>query len=302
MTSATSKKKAVLADIGLVYSAAIWGSTFFIVKAALTGIDPVIMVGYRFLFAGLAVLVYLWWRGKPVLVGLKRAAYLGLLLWLLYVPQTMGLEFTTASNSGFITGLFVAFVPFFLLTIFRRRPTIMELAASGVSLAGLWILTGGMTYVNTGDLLTLITAMMYALHLLYSDKYLKAGADPLVISCQQFMVVGLLSLLTAAIFGLPFSIRTREAGLIVLFLAIFPTLLAFVIQMLAQRIRSPLRVSLIFAFEPVFAALFAWTLGGEAFVTRRAIGGLFVFSALVISGLPMPLKNKAVATGEPESD
>ncbi|MGD8922945.1 MAG: DMT family transporter, partial [Candidatus Zixiibacteriota bacterium] len=169
-----------------------------------------------------------------------------------------------------------------------------------VSLAGLWILTGGMTYVNTGDLLTLITAMMYALHLLYSDKYLKAGADPLVISCQQFLVVGLLSLLTAAIFGLPFSIRTREAGLIVLFLAVFPTLLAFVIQMLAQKIRSPLRVSLIFAFEPVFAALFAWTLGGEAFVTRRAIGGLFVFAALVISGLPMPLRKKAVATNGPE--
>jgi drug/metabolite transporter (DMT)-like permease len=137
-------------------------------------------------------------------------------------------------------------------------------------------------------MLTLITAMTYALHVLYADKYMKSGVDAYVISCQQFLIVGVLSLISALIFDLPLGIGTTSAGLIVLFLAIFPTLSAFVIQMVAQKITAPLRVSLIFAFEPVFAGLFAWTLGDEAFEMRRAAGGLLIFVALVLSGLPTP--------------
>lgn len=283
-----SRGKKILADIGLFYAAAIWGSTFFVVKAVLDDVDPVILVGYRFLSAGLILLVFLLVKKKPVLAGLGRALWLGLLLWMLYVPQTVGLKYTTASNSGFITGLFVAFVPIFLMVIFRRRPTLMEFIASGVSLVGLWVLTGGLVDINIGDMLTLITAMTYALHLLYADKYIKAGTDPYIISCQQFLFVGILSILTALIFDLPFSIASSRAIVTILFLTLFPTLTAFVFQMMAQKTASPLRVSLIFALEPVFAGLFAWTLGGEQIVTHRALGGLLIFAALVISGLPVP--------------
>ena len=284
-----SGRKKALAHSGLLYASAIWGSTFFLVKSALADIDPVIMVGYRFLLAGLILLVFLKITGRSFFVGLGRAAFLSVILFLLYIPQTIGLEYTTASNSGFITGLFVAFVPVFLRIIFKRRPTLMELIASIISLGGLWILTGGMSDINIGDILTLGAAMTYALHVLYSDKYMKAGIDPYVISCQQFLMVGLLSLVTALVFDLPFGIGSTSAGLVVIFLALFPTLSAFVIQMLAQRITSPLRVSLIFALEPVFAAMFAWTLGGETIVQHRALGGLLIFTALVVSGIRIPL-------------
>lgn len=77
-----------------------------------------------------------------------------------------------------------------------------------------------------------------------------------------------------------------------MFLALFPTLSAFIIQLLAQKVVSPLRVSLIFAFEPVFAALFAWTLGGELFRPERALGGLLIFIAMVVSGLERPEKSQ----------
>jgi drug/metabolite transporter (DMT)-like permease len=213
----------------------------------------------------------------------------------------VGLKYTRASSSGFITGLFVAFVPIFLRTIFKRTPTLMEVVASVVSLCGLWVLTGGLSDVNLGDALTVITAMMYALHLLYSDRYMKAGVDPIIISCQQFILVGLMSLLAGLIFKLPFSVTTSSVVWAVVFLALFPTLSAFVIQMLAQKILSPLRVSLIFALEPVFAAVFAWTLGGETFRTQSAMGGLLIFIALVLSGIPVPVKKKqqtSEATGE----
>jgi drug/metabolite transporter (DMT)-like permease len=288
VVSKHNRSKRGLAHLGLFYSAAIWGSTFFVVKSLLDDVDPVVLVGYRFLMAGLLLLLFLLAKRKSVLKGLGRAVWLGFLLWMLYIPQTIGLKYTTAANSGFITGLFVAFVPLFLRTIFRRKPSLMEVIASGISLVGLWVLTGGLVDINIGDMLTLIAAMTYALHVLYSDRYMKAGIDPVTICCQQFLVVGILSIITALIFDLPFTVASSGAIWMILFLTLFPTLSAFVIQMTAQKIVSPLRVSLIFAFEPVFAGLFAWTLGGEQVVMHRALGGLLIFAALVVSGLPKP--------------
>jgi len=286
MQPSPPRNKTIPANLGLFYAAAIWGATFFIVKDALADIHPIILVGYRFLIAGLILLGFLLLARKPILQNIRKGMFLGFILWLLYIPQTIGLGITTASNCGFITGLFVVFVPLFLRTIFKRKPTVMEVVASGVALIGLWVLTGGLSVINTGDILTLVAAMTYALHLLYTDKYMKGDVDPYILCCQQFLFIGVLSLIVGLLFRLPFAVGSQEAVWTVLFLALFPSLMAFVIQTLAQRIVSPLRVSLVFALEPVFAAIFAWTLGGEQFVLRGAIGGLFIFAALIISGLP----------------
>jgi drug/metabolite transporter (DMT)-like permease len=280
----TTRRPELVADLGLFYAAAIWGSTFIIVKDALNGIDALTMVGYRFLIAGLVLLAYLMIKRRPLFTDWKKALFVSVILWFLYVSQTVGLKYTTASNSGFITGLFVVFIPLFLITLFKRRPTGWEIVASFVSLGGLWILTGGLRRMNVGDSLTLIAAVTYALHVLYSDKYMKAGVDPLLISCQQFLFVGALSIVTSLVTGRSFAVTGNAFGWVV-FLALFPTLSAFVIQMFAQRFTSPLRVSLIFAFEPVFAAVFAWTLGGEQFTWAGGIGGLCIFSGLVLSGI-----------------
>lgn len=288
MNNQPSRRTTILADLGLFYAAAIWGSTFFVVKSALADVDPIIMVAYRFLLAGGSLAVFVKLSGRKLTVGIGRALFLSVILWALYASQTVGLKYTTASNSGFITGLFVMFIPLFLRTIFKRTPTFMEVVASGVSLIGLWLLTGGLKDVNIGDWLTLIAAMTYALHVLYSDKYMKTGIDPYVISCQQFILVGLLSLLTGFILDLPFSVRSYDAMGVIVFLAFLPTLSAFLIQMLAQRFTSPIKVSLIFALEPVFAGLFAWTLGGETLIMHRATGGLIIVFALILSGLPSP--------------
>jgi len=267
MSTVTTKTR-VLTDLGLLWAAAIWGATFFIVKDALTDIDPIILVGYRFTLAGLILLVFVLRTGRGLNHNWGPGIFLSVVLWLLYIPQTVGLEYTTASNSGFITGLFVAFVPLFMWLIFHRRPGQIDILATAVALSGLWVLTGGMHDVNLGDILTLLAAVTYALHLLYIDRFLKRGADPFVLTCQQFLLVGVFSLAVGVVFDLPFAVGSTRAIGIVIFLALFPTFSAF---------------SLIFSLEPVFAALFAWTLGGEGFVTHRALGGLLIFSALVLS-------------------
>jgi len=279
--------KTYIADTGLLYAAAIWGLTFFIVKDSLQYINPVILVGYRFFFAAIILAAILIYQRKPLFLNLKAGFILSLFLYLLYIPQTIGLGITTASNSGFITGLFVAFVPIFYLIIFRKPPSFTRLVAVIISLSGLWVLTGGLKDINTGDLLTLITAMAYAIHLLFTDKYVKNNIDPYILSFQQFLLVGILSFITGAIFRLPFSILSKSVIWVILFLTLFPTISAFIIQLTAQKFTSPIKVSLIFALEPVFAALFAWTLGGETFILHRAFGGLLIFLAILISEIPI---------------
>lgn len=285
--NSVSRGKLISSDLGLFYAAMIWGSTFFVVKSALSGIDPVMLVAYRFLIAGVLMSVYLFVTGKSLFKNWKQGLILAIILWWLYVPQTIGLKYTTASNSGFITGLFVAFVPLFLRLIFKKKPTVWEVVASFISLIGLWVLTGGLKQMNIGDIITLGAAMTYALHLLYTDKFMKNGCDALIICTQQFLIIGLISLLVGLVFDLPMGVSGSNTWLIILFLAIFPTLSAFVIQAAAQKFTSPLKVSLIFAFEPVFAGVFAWTLGGEEFVVHGAIGGGLIAIALAVSGIPV---------------
>jgi len=276
--------KVRLADLGLFYSAAIWGSTFFIVKGALEAIDPIMLVAYRFLLAAVIML--------PIIIRLKLSPLsdfgsglaLGLPLWILYIFQTVGLKYTSAANSGFITGLFVVFVPVFQIVFRGILPKPLSLTAVFVSLSGLWVLSGGLKYVNRGDFLTLAAAMAYAAHILITDRKIDAGINPYVLNFQQFAIVGGLSFFGGFLKVGQFAFPYRTAGAAIAFLAIFPTLSAFLVQLLAQKHVSPIRVSLIFAFEPVFAGLFAWTLGGESFTFRQASGGLLIFAGMIISG------------------
>jgi drug/metabolite transporter (DMT)-like permease len=284
MAHRTSTRSA-LSNLGLFYAAGIWGLTFVIIKSGLSDIAPLTMLSYRFLIAGGLLLVYCILTRKRITDNIRSALFMSVMLWAIHGLQTLGLGLTTASNSGFITGLFVAFVPLFMVLIFRKRPGPLELLASVISVCGLWVLTGGLKDLNAGDMLTFGCAMAYALHVLYSDKYMKQGFDPLLFSCQQFIMTGFISLILAGILGSSLTLISLKAGLTVLFLAVLPTLSAFVIQMYSQRIVSPVRVSLIFATQPVFAVFFALTVGGELFVIHRMIGGGLICLALVISAI-----------------
>jgi drug/metabolite transporter (DMT)-like permease len=268
------------ADLGLVYCAAVWGATFYMVKDALAGVDPVAMVAHRFLLS--ALLLAPWALVRPARGRhLKESLILAVLLFLLYTTQTIGLGHTSASNSGFITGLFVIFVPLFLLLFFRKSPTVVQWVSSVLALLGLWMLTGGISSVNFGDVITLIAAATYAGHLLATDKYVRADADAVVLAFHQFWMTGLMALIYCLLSGRPLAVAGDKAAGTIAFLAVVPTLSAFFIQMWAQKVTAPVKVSLIFSLEPVFGALFAWTLGGERFVPARAAGGGLIVAAMM---------------------
>ncbi len=289
----------MLGIAALVYAAAMWGATFFLVKDALAQVNPVALVAYRFLIAGGLCAAGLAFQRRNLFAGWGHGVFLGVVLWVLYLAQTIGLGLTTASNSGFITGLFIVFTPLVVWAWLKRAPAGMQALAVGIALAGLWLLTGGIAGANAGDVLTLAAAVTYAIHVVYAGSLMERGIDPWVLNCQQILVVGVLALLTLPLQALTqaWSAGTSIAGTLpaqfvvsgtagwgaIIFLALFPTITAYTAQLYGQQVVDSTRTALILTLEPVFAAVFAWTLGGEAFHWQRATGGLVIVFAMVLS-------------------
>jgi len=282
-----TKRGSLLADLGLLYAAAVWGSTFFIVKDSLNAVSPNTLIAFRFLLAAAGMAVWIHFSGRSFLVNWRKGLILGAVLWALYFPQTVGLLFTSAANSGFITGLFVAFLPPLYFIFFRHIPPLQRQAAVLLAIIGLWFLTGGIHNATIGDGITLVASVFYALHILFADRFIKDGTDPVSLSFQQFIVVGMFSLVAALLLGEPLTVSTSNAIWAILFLAAIPTLSAFVIQLYAQRISGPVKVGLIFAMEPLFAAIMAWTLGGETMNDGQLLGGSLIIIAMILSELPL---------------
>jgi drug/metabolite transporter (DMT)-like permease len=147
------------------------------------------------------------------------------------------------------------------------------------------MLTGGISTVNFGDGITLVAAATYAGHLLVTDKFVRADADALVLAFHQFWMTGAMALAYCLFSGRPLVVTGDKAAGTIAFLAVVPTLSAFFIQMWAQKFTTPIKVSLIFSLEPVFAALFAWTLGGEIFAPACAAGGGLIVAAMMAGEL-----------------
>ena len=115
------KYKKITALFGVIFITAAWGSTFVVVKESLNGINPLVLVGYRFAVASIILILYLFYKKKSIFQNLKEGAVLGFCMWGMYISQTIGLMYTKASNSGFITGMYILFIPLLNLIIFRKR-------------------------------------------------------------------------------------------------------------------------------------------------------------------------------------
>ncbi len=275
--------RSLFAKAGLLFVTFVWGSTFVVVKDTLKFVDPFILVGYRFVLASVILGAILYAKRKNLFFRFKSGAILGIILWFLYGPQTLGLRYTSATNSVFITGLFIVFVPLFSFALFRRIPSKLKIAASLIALFGLWFLTGGLRNINYGDMLTLITAMAGALHILVADHFIKKNIDPYVLSFQQFLATGTISVAIGLIWNLSFRVDATPAIISILFLTLVPTLCCYVIQLVSQKFLSAVTVAIFLAAEPIFGALFAWTAGNEKFKLWQGFGGLLIVAGMLLS-------------------
>ena len=273
-------------DIMLLAATLVWGSSFFIVKDLVASVNPFVMVAYRFLIASVFVALLAFVLKKNLLGNILEGLILAFTVWLITVLQAVGMVYTTASNSGFITAMFVVFVPIFSILLFGGKLKKSSLLAIVIDVAGLWFLTEGLKAINLGDFLTMLAAVASAFHILFIDKFGKKGLDPLVLCFQQFFFAGLLSLITALVMGYSFSIVWGKAVYSLAFLIALPTIFSFLAQIFSQKHVDAIRASLIYTLEPVFAAVLAWTLGGEKAISVRVLGGCLIFAGMIISDIP----------------
>lgn len=259
-------------------------------RGALATSDPHTFLSLRFGLAAAALLLLFGRRVARLRAGEHlRAGLVGVFLFLGFALQTAGLEHTTASRAGFITGLSVVLVPLFLALAHRRLPPAWT--GAGVTLAtlglGLLSLEGG-SGSPWGDLLVLGGAVAFALHILAVGRYARR-MDPLALAAVQVAVVALLSL-TLLSLGAGRQAPGAEVWAAAGFTGLVATALVLVIQNVAQARTSATHTAIIFTLEPVFAALFARWLAAEPLTARTLVGGGLIVLGMLAAELGSALR------------
>ena len=288
-------------EIALFTITIFWGVTFAIIKLALNDISPMLFTAIRFSFAALLLLPFLW---KPLFNSnidvIKAGLFLGLLYFIGFATQTIGLYYTTATKSGFITGTFVIFIPILQLILERKSPGKGNLIGIVLVIIGLILLSSkGMTVLdiiselgsnfNIGDNLTLICAVFYALYVVYIDIITKKY-DYRALIILQVVFTGFAGIVITFLFGMtgiePIRLDfNKTVILVILYTAIFSSILATVIQTKYQKTVTPTKAGIIFSIEPIFAALFAFLIIHESVSSFGIIGCIFIFAGVLVSEL-----------------
>jgi len=279
------KKKSLYADIALLIVAFVWGAGFVASKEALYVAKPFYVLAIRFSLSFiLMALVFFKHLKNLSRDDLKAGTIIGFFLFLAFAAQTVGLQYTQASKQAFLTGTNVVIVPFLYWAISKKAPDKYSVASAVLCLIGIALLTlqDDGFYINTGDALTLVCALFFAAHIVSVGHYTKKK-DPIALTILQFGVASILSIIVA-IFREPFpSAITLRGGFALIYLGVFSTLIAFLLQNLAQKHTSSSHAAIILCTEAVFGSVLSVLLLGEKFTLSMVIGSIIVFSAIIIS-------------------
>ncbi len=275
----------LLATLALLAITASWGSTFFLIHDLLDRVPVLDFLAIRFTIASVAILLL-----SPRAIGRlsperrRQALVLGGLYGVAQILQTAGLAHTAASVSGFITGMYVVATPLFAAVLLRSRIGAMTWVAVLLAVGGLGVLTLGDVAnglgLGYGEALTLVSALIYALHIVGLGAW-SESRDALGMSIIQCMVIAAICAVAAAPGGIVLPDRVGD-WVSIGYMALFAGAAALLGQTWAQAHLPPTRTAIIMSMEPVFAALFAVLLGGEAATSRMLLGGALVLAAMLI--------------------
>ncbi len=281
MSATAERRTALLATATLLAMTACWGSTFFLIHDLLDRVPAVDFLAVRFAIASVAMLLL-----APRAIGRlspearRRAMVLGALYGVAQILQTAGLAHTPASVSGFITGMYVVATPLLGAVLLRTRITAMTWGAVALAVTGLGVLTLDGLSIGYGEAITLVAAIIYALHIVALGSW-STPSDAIGMAMVQCLLIALICLVAAAPGGIVLPDRPGD-WLSVIYMALFAGAAALIGQTWAQAHLPPTRSAIIMSMEPVFAAFFAVLLGGESATVRMLLGGGLVFAAMMI--------------------
>lgn len=274
--------RARIAELSLVGVSAVWGATFPLVKDAVEAIPVTTFLGYRFTSA--AILAAILFRKQLRALspaGWRAGALMGVFLTGGYLFQTFGLERTSSSNAGFITGMFVVLTPLFGALFLGQRAGAPAWIAAAVAAVGLYLLSGGGDSLHVvGDLLVLACAVSFSFHILATDPAVK-NHDVSALLVVQLGFCGFVSLAAAGAQGDLVMPRGDQVWVALAITAVLASVVGFYIQAFAQQHASPARTALILASEPAFAGLFAWLLKNETLNAVGWLGAALIMTAIV---------------------
>ena len=285
MNSAFIKKHiSLFSKIAILTATLIWGSSFFILKNVIDELPKWYVLGTRFFFGtvilGIAFHKKLHKLNRKIII---HGVVLGIILFLAYAFQTWGLQNTTPGRNAFFTAVYVVMVPFVFWITDREKPTFSVIMAALICICGIFLLSweGGFSS-NSGDVLSLIGGFFYALQIVYTFKYARED-DPITITFFQFATCAVL-FFTLALLTEEFP-QTIAANQIIplLYLGIFCTTVALILQNMAQKHIPTTTASLLLSLEAVFGVLFSILFYGETLSFRSGIGFLLIFAAEVAS-------------------
>ena len=270
----------------LFTAAFIYGTSFFIMKDVLDAVPVQFLLAMRFTVAAVLLGLICWKKWKRMTPDyLWRGAVIGGFLYLASTTQNIGLQFTTPSKNAFLTAVYCVLVPFLYWLIARIRPDRFNILAALLCISGVGLVSlNGDLSVNIGDLLTLLCAVFFAVHIVAVTK-LSGGKDIYLISILQFAYVGLFSwiggLLTEQF---PVDMFSRsEVMLPMVYLSVVVTMMAFSFQNIGQIYSDPSSAAVILSLESVFGVLCSVIFYHDVVTVQMAIGVALIFVAVVCS-------------------
>src|SRR6266849_3998446 len=272
-------------DLSLIAVAFIWGATFSLVKQALAGISTLLFLTLRFTVAALALALIFrkQFRGGDIRQAVRGGLLAGFCLFSGYVLQTFGLKYTTASKTGFITGLYIPLVPLLSALVYKKVPQTSEVLGVATAFAGMALMTiqKDVFEVGLGDLLVMAAAVVYAFHILVLGRF--AGKSNVGVLAVTQIATG--AAIGAGTFWWAEPVRLQWTHTVWVALGVtslLATALAFSVQTWAQRYSSPTRTALIFSMEPVFAWATSYVLAGEVLSARGRLGAVLILAGILL--------------------
>ncbi len=266
-----------------------WGVTFPLIKIALEYISPVVFLALRFSVSAIMLVPFILKSRRLLERRIARIGITaGIFLFLGYYFQTVGLEYTTAANSGIITGIYVVLLPFISFAYLKIRASKLDVVASALAFAGLFIMSASSlalknSTVDLGDILTVICGVAYAVQIAYVSKY-SGGLDSTVFTFYQILTVAVLSAVFIPTYSTALLTLNTMVVFVIVFTALFGGVLAYFITTKALIYVEPTSAGIIFVGEPIFAAISAVIIGGEVLGPLTIVGGsVMVFATLLTS-------------------
>lgn len=284
-----NNKKQMQADLMLILVTLCWGVSYYLMDLSLADMDPFTLNAHRFLGAFFIAAAISWKKVKTVnKTTLKYSVLVGIALVFVYIGATFGVKYTSLSNSGFLCAMTVVFTPMISRVVLKEKQDRKVVTAVLMCFVGIALLTLKDDFsINMGnlkgDLLCLMCAFAYAIDLLLTEKAVShEEVDAYQLGVFQLGVTGVCNLILAFITEQPHLPSTPSIWGAVLFLAIFCTGVAFVVQPVAQQYTTAAHTGVIFALEPVFAAVVAVIFAHEILTLKSYFGAFLMVASVIV--------------------